>query len=133
MFTITPIVISCLISTVVLTINTFIAWQRRQERSGYYFSLFTASLAFWGVMVTLGYAAVPLQLKVFFAVLDAWGYRTAEVFLFLFALCFAGYEHIAEKKWIKAYACVSSPLPCFIGIHKPMAWVDMERFHPTGK
>ncbi|MBK9779825.1 MAG: diguanylate cyclase [Anaerolineales bacterium] len=104
MFTITPIVISCLISTVVLTINTFIAWQRRQERSGYYFSLFTASLAFWGVMVTLGYAAVPLQLKVFFAVLDAWGYRTAEVFLFLFALCFAGYEHIAEKKWIKAYA-----------------------------
>ena len=104
MFTITPIVISCLISTVVLTINTFIAWQRRQERSGYYFSLFTASLAFWGVMVTLGYAAVPLQLKVFFAVLDAWGYRTAEVFLFLFALCFAGYEHVAEKKWIKAFA-----------------------------
>ncbi|MFN8400414.1 MAG: diguanylate cyclase [Anaerolineales bacterium] len=103
MFTITPIVISCLISTVVLTINTFIAWQRRQERSGYYFSLFTASLAFWGVMVTLGYAAVPLQVKVFFAVLDAWGYRTAEVFLFLFALCFAGYEHIAEKKWIKAF------------------------------
>ena len=104
MFTITPIVISCLISTVVLTINTTIAWQRRQERSGYYFSLFTASLAFWGVMVTLGYAAVPLQLKVFFAVLDAWGYRTADAFLFLFALCFAGYEHIAEKKWVKAIA-----------------------------
>ena len=104
MFTITPIVISCLISTVVLTINTTIAWQRRQERSGYYFSLFTASLAFWGVMVTLGYAAVPLQLKVFFTVLDAWGYRTADAFLFLFALCFAGYEHIAEKKWVKAIA-----------------------------
>lgn len=105
MFTITPIVISSFISTVVLAINTSIAWKYyRQERSGYYFSLFTASLAFWGVMVTLGYAAVPLQLKVFFAVLDAWGYRTAEAFLFLFALCFAGYEHIAEKKWIKAIA-----------------------------
>lgn len=104
MFIITPIVISCLISTVVLTINTFIAWQRRQERSGYYFSLFTASLAFWGVMVTLGYAAKPLSLKIFFAVLDAWGYRTADAFLLLFALCFAGYEHIAEKKWMKAIA-----------------------------
>ena len=104
MFAITPIVISCVISTVVLTINTFIAWRHRQERSGYYFSLFTASLAFWGVMITLGYAAVPLPLKIFFAVLDAWGYRTAEAFLLLFALCFAGYEHIAEKKWMKAIA-----------------------------
>ncbi len=102
MFTLTPIVISCFISTVVLVINTSIAWQRRQERSGYYFSLFTASLAFWGVMVMLGYAAKPLSLKIFFAVLDAWGYRTADAFLLLFALCFAGYEHIAEKKWMKA-------------------------------
>ena len=101
---ITPIVISCFISTVVLAINTSIAWRHRQERSGYYFSLFTASLAFWGVMVTLGYAAKPLSLKIFFAVLDAWGYRTAEAFLLLFALCFAGYEHIAEKKWMKAIA-----------------------------
>ncbi|MBL0347066.1 diguanylate cyclase [Candidatus Villigracilis affinis] len=104
MFMITPIVISCFISTVVLAINTSIAWRHRQERSGYYFSLFTASLAFWGVMVTLGYAAKPLSLKIFFAVLDAWGYRTAEAFLLLFALCFAGYEHIAEKKWMKAIA-----------------------------
>ena len=101
---ITPIVISCFISTVVLAINTSIAWRHRQERSGYYFSLFTASLAFWGVMVTLGYAAKPLSLKIFFAVLDAWGYGTAEAFLLLFALCFAGYEHIAEKKWMKAIA-----------------------------
>lgn len=104
MFVITPIVVSAFISTVVLAINTTIAWQHRQERSGYYFSLFTASLAYWGVMVTLGYAAVPLQSKVFFAVLDAWGYRTAEAFLLLFAFCFAGYEHIAEKKWMKAIA-----------------------------
>lgn len=104
MFVITPIVVSAFISTVVLAINTTIAWQHRQERSGYYFSLFTASLAYWGVMVTLGYAAVPLKSKVLFAVLDAWGYRTAEAFLLLFALCFAGYEHIAEKKWMKAIA-----------------------------
>lgn len=104
MFMLTPLVISSFISTVVLTINTTIAWQHRQTRSGYYFSLFTASLAFWGVMVTLGYAAKPLSLKIFFAVLDAWGYRTADAFLILFALCFAGYEHIAEKKWMKAIA-----------------------------
>ena len=104
MFMLTPLVISSFISTIVLTINTTIAWQHRQTRSGYYFSLFTASLAFWGVMVTLGYAAKPLSLKIFFAVLDAWGYRTADAFLILFALCFAGYEHIAEKKWMKAIA-----------------------------
>lgn len=104
MFTITSIVISAFISTVVLAINTSIAWRYRQSRMGVYFSLYLAVSTFWLVMITLGYAAVPLQLKVFFAVLDGWAYRTSDVLIFLFALCFAGYEHIVENKWIKAYA-----------------------------
>jgi diguanylate cyclase (GGDEF)-like protein/PAS domain S-box-containing protein len=103
MFVVTPIVISAFISTLILGFNITIAWQRRQERLGVYFSLFTTTLTYWGLMVTLGYAAVPLRLKIFFAVLDAWGYRTAEAFLLLFALCFAGYERIAENKWMKVF------------------------------
>ncbi|MCK6568760.1 MAG: hypothetical protein DCC59_01510 [Chloroflexi bacterium] len=103
MFVVTPIVVSAFISTAVLAINTTIAWRRRRDRMGVYFSLFTAVQTLWGIMVTLGYAAVPLQLKVFFAVMDGWAYRTSDVLVLLFALCFAGYERIAENKWVKAY------------------------------
>lgn len=55
-------------------------------------------------MVTLGYAATSVSLKVFFATMDAWGYLPGFSFLLLFALSFAGYEHIAQKSWIKAIA-----------------------------
>lgn len=59
-------------------------------------------------MVTLGYAAIPISLKVFFATLDAWGYMSANPFMLLFALSFTGYEHIAQKKWVKAVAAFSA-------------------------
>lgn len=59
-------------------------------------------------MVTLGYAAIPISLKVFFSTLDAWGYMSANPFMLLFALSFTGYEHIAQKKWVKAVAAFSA-------------------------
>lgn len=55
-------------------------------------------------MVTLGYAATSVSLKVFFATLDAWGYLPGFSFLLLFALSFTGYEHITQKSWVKAIA-----------------------------
>ncbi|MBK9924202.1 MAG: diguanylate cyclase [Anaerolineales bacterium] len=102
MFAITPIVISAFISTVIFAIITMIAWRRKQEQFGFYFAMMATCDTFWTAMVTLGYAAVPISLKVFLAILDAWGYITSQAFLLLFALSFAGYERIAETKWMKA-------------------------------
>ena len=104
MFTVTPIVFSSLISMVVFLIIALIAWQRRYGLSGYYFAMWATCNVFWMAMVTLGYAATSVSLKIFFATLDAWGYLPGFSFLLLFALSFVGYEHIAQKSWIKAIA-----------------------------
>lgn len=102
MFIITPIVVSSFISMVVFAMVAIVAWRRRQDLSGYYFAMMVTCDTFWTAMVTLGYAAVPIPLKVFFATLDAWGYMSAHSFLLLFALSFTGYERIVQKKWMKA-------------------------------
>jgi diguanylate cyclase (GGDEF)-like protein/PAS domain S-box-containing protein len=81
-----------------------VAWRRRQGLSGYYFAMMSTFQVFWMVMVTLGYAAVSVPLKVFFATMDAWGYIPAMSFLLLSAFSFAGLEQIAQKKWMKAIA-----------------------------
>ncbi len=59
-------------------------------------------------MVTLGFAATTIPLKVFFATLDAWGYLPGFSFLLLFALSFTGYERIVQKNWMKAVAILFS-------------------------
>lgn len=104
MFTITPIVVSSFISMVVYIMITIVAWQRRHGLSGYYFAMWASCNIFWMAMVTLGYAATSVSLKVFFATLDAWGYLPGFSFLLLFALSFTGYEHITQKSWVKAIA-----------------------------
>jgi diguanylate cyclase (GGDEF)-like protein/PAS domain S-box-containing protein len=81
-----------------------VAWRRRQGRSGYYFAMMSTFQIFWMAMVTLGYAAGSIPLKVFFATMDAWGYVPAMSFLLLSAFSFTGQEQLAEKKWVKAIA-----------------------------
>jgi diguanylate cyclase (GGDEF)-like protein/PAS domain S-box-containing protein len=104
MFTITPIVISSFVSSVVFVMIASVAWRRRQGLPGYYFAMMSTCQVFWMAMVTLGYAAVSIPLKVFFATMDAWGYIPATSFLLLSALSFTGQEQIAQKKWVKAIA-----------------------------
>lgn len=104
MFMITPIVVSSFISMVVYIMITIVVWQRRHGLSGYYFAMWASCNIFWMAMVTLGYAATSVSLKVFFATLDAWGYLPGFSFLLLFALSFTGYEHITQKSWMKAIA-----------------------------
>lgn len=108
MFTITPIVISSFISMVVFLMIALIAWQRKHGSSGYYFAMWASCNIFWMAMVTLGYAATTVPLKVFFATLDAWGYLPGFSFLLLFALSFTGHEQIAQKNWVKAIALLFS-------------------------
>lgn len=102
MFMITPIVVSSFVSMVVFLIIALIAWQRRHGLSGYYFAMMSTYQVFWMAMVTLGYAAVSIPQKIFFATLDAWGYIPAMSFLLLSAFSFAGQEQITQKKWVKA-------------------------------
>lgn len=59
-------------------------------------------------MVTIGYAATTIPLKILFATLDAWGYLPGFSFLLLFALSFTGYEKIVQKSWMKAIALLFS-------------------------
>lgn len=104
MFKITPIVVSSFVSMIVFLTIAVIAWQRRQGLSGYYFAMMSTCQVFWTAMVTLGYAAVSIPQKIFFATLDAWGYIPAMSFLLLSAFSFAGQEQITQKKWVKAIA-----------------------------
>ena len=104
MFIITPIVVSSFISMIVFAMIAIVAWQRRHGLSGYYFAMWASCNIFWMAMVTLGFAATTIPLKVFFATLDAWGYLPGFSFLLLFALSFTGYERIVQKNWMKAVA-----------------------------
>lgn len=103
MFIITPIAVTTLVSTIIYAAIAIISWRRSQGQAfSIYFAIAQSFNTFWVLMVTLGYAAVSLQLKIFFAILDAWGYISAYPFLILFALSFAGYEYLTRKKWVKA-------------------------------
>ena len=108
MFIITPIVVSSFISLVVFVMVAIVAWRRRHGLSGYYFAMWASCNIFWMAMVTLGFAATTIPLKVFFATLDAWGYLPGFSFLLLFALSFTGYERIVQKNWMKAVAILFS-------------------------
>lgn len=54
-------------------------------------------------MSSLDYAATSLNLKILFATLEGWGYMSAHPFFAMFAMSFAGYDWILEKKWAKAF------------------------------
>jgi len=58
-------------------------------------------LTVWTLGAGLGYAAVPLQLKIIFAKVDAVGYNSALALTFLFVLYFGGLEKWADNKWFR--------------------------------
>jgi PAS domain S-box-containing protein len=55
------------------------------------------ALTFWTLAAGLGYAAVPFDLKIFFAKLDAAGYHSALVLMLLCVMHFAGLGEWAER------------------------------------
>jgi diguanylate cyclase (GGDEF)-like protein/PAS domain S-box-containing protein len=58
-------------------------------------------ITIWTLGAGLGYAAVPLQLKIIFARIDAVGYNSALALTFLFVLYFGGLEKWADNKWFR--------------------------------
>lgn len=67
-----------------------------------YFALGMMSVTLWTLAVALGYAAVPLHLKVLFAKIDAVGYNSALALFVLFALYYAGLDEWGNKRWIRS-------------------------------
>lgn len=101
MFKLTPIALVLFITTMINLVVTYISWQRRNTRSGIYFTLGMAGVTFWTLFVAFDYAAIPLSWKIFFAKAEAWGYCSALALFALFAISFAGNEAWLDRKWIK--------------------------------
>ncbi|MBL8077659.1 MAG: diguanylate cyclase [Anaerolineales bacterium] len=103
MFKLTPISTILFITTAINVAAAYVSWKRRKAtKSGFYFALSMVSLTFWTLAAGLGYAAVPLGLKIFFAKMDAVGYHSALALLLLFILYFGGLEKWAEHAWVRA-------------------------------
>lgn len=101
MFTFTPIAITLFITTLINLIVTDISWQRRKNKEGIYFSLGMMSITVWTLAVALGYAAIPVNLKILFAKIDAIGYNSALSMLLFFSIYYAGLGKWVENKWIR--------------------------------
>ncbi len=102
MFKLTNIAIILFVTTAINAVVFSISWQRRKAKSGLYFALGMIGITLWTMAAGLGYAAVPLSLKILFAKIDAVGYFSALSFFVLCGLHFAGFDEWAEKTWIKA-------------------------------
>jgi PAS domain S-box-containing protein len=59
-------------------------------------------VSLWTLAAGAGYSAVPLNLKIIFAKIDAVGYNTALPLFILFAIYHASLEEWGNKKWLHA-------------------------------
>jgi diguanylate cyclase (GGDEF)-like protein/PAS domain S-box-containing protein len=102
MFTLTSISVILFVTTAINAAAAYVSWKRRKAtKSGVYFALSMLGLTLWTLAVVLGYAAIPLALKIFFAKIDAVGYNIAIALLLLFCLYFGGLERWADLWWLR--------------------------------
>jgi len=92
MFQLTAISLSIFIATVINIFVAYVSWQRRKTMGGIYFASAMIGIAFWTLMATLDYAAVPIPLKVFFAKLEYLGYLPALSLMTAYSFVYAGKE-----------------------------------------
>jgi diguanylate cyclase (GGDEF)-like protein/PAS domain S-box-containing protein len=131
MFQLTSIATIVFFTTAINAVATVAVFKRVKTNTSLFFALGMLSLTWWTFFVGLGYAAVPLELKILFAKLDAAGYQSALLFMLLGALYFAGKETWAEDKrlqFIFAFSTiVNIALPATNELHQ---WV-WTGFTPT--
>ncbi|MFN8383832.1 MAG: histidine kinase N-terminal 7TM domain-containing protein [Anaerolineales bacterium] len=101
MFKLTPIAIVLLSTTAINFVISSISWKRRKTRGGLYFALGMFGATLWTLAAALGYAAVELNLKIFFAKIESIGYNSALSLFVFFAMYYAGLDEWADKKWLK--------------------------------
>ena len=101
MFKLTDISIVLFVTTAINLVVTLIVWNRRRSTSGLYFALGMMSVTAWTLAVALGYAAVPIQLKIIFAKIDAAGYCIALVLFLFFVMNFSGHDEWTNNRWLR--------------------------------
>ncbi len=132
MFILTNIAIVLFITTALNVAGTFVAWGRRKSQTGLYFALGMMGLTFWTLAAGLGYAAVPLELKILFAKFDAIGYHSALVLLLICTMYFAGLGEWVEGKWLRVILFLLPGLSILlISTNELHGWV-WKRFTPAG-
>jgi diguanylate cyclase (GGDEF)-like protein len=99
-YKLTPISLVVFLAAAVSLLVALRSWNKRTARGGIYFSLAMLALTFWTIVSGLGYAAVPVGLKVFYAKLEVLGYMTGLGLFTAFALSYAGYEDWLKKAWV---------------------------------
>jgi PAS domain S-box-containing protein len=100
-FEFTNISVILFVTTAINIVVTYVVWKRREAPHGNYFALGMVSVTVWTFAVALGYAAVPLPLKIIFAKIDAAGYLIALVSFLYFGMYFTGLDEWANKNWLK--------------------------------
>lgn len=97
MFQFTPIAQVLAVTTVVNAVVFVISWRRRHSTGGREFAFGMLAATVWTCASALDYAAVPLELKIFFAKVEYAASYAALTLLAMFAICFAGLE-----QWLEA-------------------------------
>ena len=138
MFQFTTIVVILFITTVINVFASSIAWRRRKKtQSGLYFALGMLGITFWTLAAGFDYAVVSISWKIFFAMLESWGYMTALPLFALVAISFAGYEHWVEKKWVRALLILVPASNILFFIEYPVAChvgsVSEQNLYPKGQ
>lgn len=103
MFTLTPIAIVLFSTTAINILVSYVSWQRRKTKGSLYFALGMFGATLWTLAAGLGYAAVPLSLKIAFAKIESIGYNSALSMFIFFAMYYAGLDEWVDKKWVKAF------------------------------
>ena len=96
------------ITTLINSFTTYVSWQRRKTKGGYYLAWAVLVIAIWTLSVGLDYAAVPISLKVFFEKLEYTFHSTTITLLAMFALAYAGYKDWLTKKAVRAFFLITS-------------------------
>ncbi len=100
MFKLTPIALTLFVTTAINVVVAYSSWQRRKSKGGIFFALGMVAVTLWTLAAGLGYSAVPLDLKIIFAKMDAVGYNSALPLFVLFAIHYTGLDEWSKKKWI---------------------------------
>ncbi|MDD2922546.1 MAG: histidine kinase N-terminal 7TM domain-containing protein [Anaerolineales bacterium] len=109
MFKATPFSIIIFFAFAINAVTFTISWRRKDSKSGLYFALGMLGLAIWSLGAALDYAAISLDVKIFFAKIEAIGYLSAVPLIARSIISFAGNDHWLKKKWFKG-ALILIPL-----------------------
>ncbi len=108
-------------------VTTIISWQRKNSKGGNYFSFGMIAITLSTIAIGLDYAAIPLDLKIFFAKLENTGYNGALALFALFCLSYAGFDDWLKKSWVKSLFWLiplSSILMAWTNDFHNLLWTD---------